>query len=335
MPTHVQNHRLKSGAKSIPIVFLTGGLGNQLFQIAQSRHLFGQSVVELDWRLGRPRLNSSGMPEIADFNLGDTFFFSRKTSKKDRYFKPSQPLRYVFNLYLRNSVSSNSKVFRSAINLICHLLWPVAGLIYCHKILFLYRQDNFFPIKRPCLAGYFQNPDWLNDRALRAELAQLKVDSEIVRMYKNFAVEERPLCVHMRMTDYRFDPRIGMISPEYFIKEVRKELARRDYGRVWLFSDEPKAAADSLREFNNMIRLIDSNMSSAETLELMKLCEGFVISNSTFSWWGAYLSTADARNITAPYPWFKGQESPIKLLPVSWQKSDPWEYHNGNRKAFS
>ena len=126
------------------------------------------------------------------------------------------------------------------------------------------------------------------------------------------------------MTDYRFDSNIGMIEPDYFIKELRKELARRNYGKIWLFSDEPITALDSLGEFKSKIRLIDNNMSSAETLHLMKLCDGFVISNSTFSWWGAYLSTADPKNIIAPYPWFKGQDSPERLLPDSWQKSNPW-----------
>lgn len=307
-----------------PIVFLTGGLGNQLFQIAQAKFRYGQTQVELDWRIGRPKLSKSGMPEIADFDLGEYFFFSQKTYVRDRFLKPTQPLRSVFNLYLRNSVGSNSKIIRQFTNFVCRVMWPFAGLIYRREILFLDQEDKFSFTKRPCLVGYFQNPMWLNDPVMRSGLTKLKVDSEVVSEFKKIAATERPLCVHMRMADYRFDTRIGMIGPAYFIQEIKRELNRNDYGRIWLFSDEPITALNSLQEFKSKIRLIENGISSTETLQLMNLCEGFVISNSTFSWWGAYLSNANPKNITAPFPWFKSQESPKRLLPDSWQKSNPW-----------
>lgn len=307
-----------------PIIFLTGGLGNQLFQIAQAKHMFGEMVVELDWRIGRPRLNASGMPEVADFNLGEKFIFTPKTTTTERYLKPSQPLRYIFNLYLRNSVSSTPRLTQQVINGLCRILWPLAGLIYRRQILYLNGQGARRFGKRPCLVGYFQNPIWLEDKKLRDDLMQLKVDSETVRVYEEYALAENPLCVHMRMTDYRFDSRIGMIERDYFVQGLRKELARGNYEKIWLFSDEPIIALDSLSEFKSKIRLIENNISSTETLKLMNLCKGFVISNSTFSWWGAYLSKADPKNITAPYPWFKGQKTPERLLPESWQKSNPW-----------
>ena len=325
MTTNLLEPHSKGSTSSKPIVFLTGGLGNQLFQIAQAKFRYGQTQVELDWRIGRPKLSNSGMPEVADFELGEYFVFSQKTSRSDRFLKPSQPLRYVFNLYLRNSVSSNSKIVRKFTNFLCRALWPFVGLIYRREILVLDQEEKFSIAKRPCLVGYFQNPKWLNDPTIRYSLTQLKVDSEVTREFEKIAINEKPLCVHMRMTDYRFDKNIGMIGPKYFIQEIRRELKRSDYGRIWLFSDEPITALNSLQEFNSEIRLIENSLSSAETLQLMKLCGGFIISNSTFSWWGAYLSNANPENITAPYPWFQGQESPKRLLPDSWQKSNPWQ----------
>jgi len=60
--------------------------------------------------------------------------------------------------------------------------------------------------------------------------------------------------------------------------------------------------------------------SSASTLEAMRFGRGYVIANSTFSWWGAYLSHTDHAEVIAPDPWFQGMDSPDSLIPRNWQK---------------
>jgi hypothetical protein len=51
------------------IISLTGGLGNQLFQLAVGLHIAQGEKLSLEWSVGKPRLNKSGLPEIASFEL--------------------------------------------------------------------------------------------------------------------------------------------------------------------------------------------------------------------------------------------------------------------------
>ena len=50
------------------ILLLTGGLGNQLFQLS-----FGLAVTRgdllLELKLGNPRCNTEGLPDLLDFTL--------------------------------------------------------------------------------------------------------------------------------------------------------------------------------------------------------------------------------------------------------------------------
>ena len=41
----------------------------------------------------------------------------------------------------------------------------------------------------------------------------------------------------------------------------------------------------------------------------MSLCSHFILSNSSFSWWGAYLSQYENKVIVAPETWF-GPDAP-------------------------
>jgi len=56
---------------------------------------------------------------------------------------------------------------------------------------------------------------------------------------------------------------------------------------------------------------------------LISKCSDFIISNSTFAWWGAWLGENKDKKIVCPHPWYGETLSHIKtddLYPDSWIK---------------
>jgi hypothetical protein len=51
----------------------------------------------------------------------------------------------------------------------------------------------------------------------------------------------------------------------------------------------------------------------------MRLGHGFVIANSSFSFWGAMLANrSEDIDVVAPEPWFSGMPEPRDLIPPNW-----------------
>jgi hypothetical protein len=60
-------------------VYLTGGLGNQLFQYAAALSVGNGSEVYFYEKIGKPRLNSHGKPELFSFDLSNAEKHKRLT----------------------------------------------------------------------------------------------------------------------------------------------------------------------------------------------------------------------------------------------------------------
>lgn len=97
-------------------------------------------------------------------------------------------------------------------------------------------------------------------------------------------------------------------SKEYFENGVN-EIVHEKYGNekvcVLVFSDEIEKAKQL--EFDAEKEFVEG-LSAAQQLNLMKKCQDFVISNSSFSWWGAFLGATDNSIVIAPNIWYDTKE---------------------------
>lgn len=107
--------------------------------------------------------------------------------------------------------------------------------------------------------------------------------------------------INIRRGDYLTQPtRHPVLSLDY-IKEAYKNLPYHDY--LLIMSDDMEWCRQNIDLPKSIF--VDTNKYWDEKgIWLLSLCDHFVISNSTFSWWGAWLSRTPDKTVIAPSTWF-------------------------------
>jgi hypothetical protein len=133
------------------------------------------------------------------------------------------------------------------------------------------------------------------------------------------------VCIHVRRGDYWNNPHInklfGVCPIEYYDEAIRLIKQRLSKAVFFIFSDDLEWARENLKPDRPCI-FVDCNkdMSAVHDMRLMTACKHFIIANSSFSWWGAWLSTALDKIVVAPEKWRKINRPVDDLLPDDWIK---------------
>ena len=136
------------------------------------------------------------------------------------------------------------------------------------------------------------------------------------------------LMVHIRLGDYLKPENryFGSLDETYYVNAIKRATSSNNFSKIVVISDDVYSAKKLFLIIENQGLPVvwfdnQSIKTSVELLMLMRNCKGFVIANSTFSWWIANLSK-DPKIVVAPYPWFKESKTPDSLYPVDWVKVD-------------
>ena len=118
------------------------------------------------------------------------------------------------------------------------------------------------------------------------------------------------------------------ISLQYYLDASHEIVTNYNLKKLYIFTDDISWVKQNLHLFPQVEREVlhpPKSSDPAESLILLSKCKFLSISNSTFSWWSAYLSRNNSK-VWAPSPWYFGLDEPDQLLPYEWQKcASIWE----------
>lgn len=148
---------------------------------------------------------------------------------------------------------------------------------------------------------------------LVAEMAGCRAVSMHVRRYRDLGADGRLIATAQAHH--------GACGAEYFQKAL--SLIGAEPGTVcFVFSDDLPWAKANLK-MPVPCRYVDAlgPFSDAEELLLMASCQHHVISNSSFSWWGAWLGGNPAKKVVAPRIWLRHDpELAADVCPRTWTR---------------
>ena len=306
---------------------ITGGLGNQLFQFAAGLSLVEGEPDQLDieQKLGKPRSASKTNADLLGFTWPHPLNIIGGNQSRVSEFM-SRVTGYSLRLGVKPTNLESMRFIKRVIVFLTSLL--ISMYLRKRKNVVVGSGVGYSKLKRdysnPYLIGYFQSYRYaeLNHQYLmKAKIQNVGPELEELNLV---AMNEMPLIVHLRFGDYLLEEDFGIPSREFYLDGIDKVIANGNCKSIWVFSDDLLRAREKLDLRNTLpIRWINSvDDSVVATLQAMRLGRGYVIANSTFSWWAAYLSLSPSAEIVAPCPWFKGMEDPEDLIPPNWIQLD-------------
>jgi len=158
---------------------------------------------------------------------------------------------------------------------------------------------------RLLLVGYFQSEKYFRHR--RPEILKLFAPPEELRqsilLKYPFLLSDK-LCVGIQIRDYRREFPAGDHHPTFGRSYYEKAVALFPKDAIFLVSSNHSEFAQQCMEglVENIIYL--NGEDYIEEFYTLSLCQSFIISNSSFGWWAAWLSTAPGKTVVAPRPWF-------------------------------
>ena len=287
------------------VVLISGGLGNQLFEIVAG--------LSLQTRL-RHAL------------IVDTRFMN----------EARQPRRYVLPLLL-GDFRSTSRVEHFLIRVarwLAHRMRLVSFLRTNPLWSYVVDPDHegAFSLlddirsKFIILEGYWQALQPSEERIdlLRRSLRSIEKLSEAAQQLIRPLSSRTTLAVHIRRGDYVQDKLAfdfhGVCGKEYYDRAARLVEERRTVRSIYVFSDDIEWARENL-QFELATTYVSSQKSLTDVEEFLVMthCHHFCISNSTYSWWAARLSSAPDKIVVAPARWFSfSAASAGPAMPSDW-----------------
>jgi hypothetical protein len=298
--------------RRVPIIAIQGGLGNQLFQ----------------WFYAHGILDTPGFNIYTKYPEGPSVNLMREFG-----------LAPVVANCSHCGIIFNEPVRPTRANLFPQILdrvWTIGILSLTLKKLGIFQGDAQQSVKINSsrtnriiyVNGYFQKWNY-------AKKQQRWIDSELLpvlrtlhsELGKQFDLSEPYTVIHVRRGDYRADKNplawMGCLADEYFIQLAKEHPS----SRIVLLAEHKDEVEDLVSALKPYL-VLDSTLTTPwETLAIMSGARTFFGSNSSLSWWGAWMASINGASTYLPSKWdIKGKFDPADFLfPECSPRTPVWE----------
>jgi hypothetical protein len=292
------------------IVRILGGLGNQMFQYA----------------LGRAIAHRAGASLLLDTNVIE-------------HAPQATPRCYDLDIFkLQPTFATRANVSRyhsHGAGLVGKVVHRLRGASGASEILHQYKfgfQPAVLDLRPPLyVTGYWQSFRYLTEieEGLRRDFEFRDALPASVADHANAISRKGSVCLHVRRGDYlepRYSNFIGPCDIDYYRRAVARVYQLVDRPEFFIFSDDLDWCRVNFDWLGSAARFMEYTAPAgfkvqASDLQLMTRAEYFIIANSTFSWWAAWLAGKRAKLVIAPKEWFKLPElTTDDLIPDDWER---------------
>jgi hypothetical protein len=285
-------------------IIFRGGLGNQIFQYAASSTAFDDYIQngKLCY-INSPSALAGRELGIKNFQINNLKIVSNLL------------INYILTpLFLRFSV-----LFTWKFPFINFSIVVMEKNISFDKNIF--KKNALFYI------GYFQSEKYFISHRKRIldDLNLLRTGSNAFKIYKDLIQSKQTsVALHVRRGDYISNPNSNIIhgfcGSEYYYNSIKYLKKYHKNLNFFIFSDDIEWCKLSFK--GNYFSFIDSiELQDSDEMYLMSICNHNIISNSSFSWWGAWLNNNKDKTIIAPKKWFVDDHTESyagDIVPKEW-----------------
>jgi hypothetical protein len=287
---------------------IRGGLGNQLFAYAAARRI----ALSNDAQLIIDHISGFQFDHVyqQQYQLSHFNIAAPLATPADRL-EPFAKLRR----YLKRWVSQRIPFDRRS-------YIQQEGNAFDKRLLNLKLRGDLY------IEGYWQSELYFADIAdvIRDDL-RITPPSDALNLQTSNNIRGCPaVAVHVRFFD-KAGTRGGNNTTDYYYANALSVMQERvPDAHYFLFSDDVTAARALINLPNTKVTVVSHNHGDENAyadLWLMTQCKHFIIANSTFSWWGAWLSAHKDKIVIAPGFVIQGSITAWGfdgLLPDSWIK---------------
>jgi len=185
--------------------------------------------------------------------------------------------------------------------------------------------DAYFLQKKDIyLRGYWQNPELFLEYASEIR-DRIKPRIQFSLEYGRLSnmLDESYVGIHVRRGDFLTNSAFGACRLNYYLNAIKLIESKVTNPKFFIFTNDKEWVERNLASMENVKIYLTTNKQNPDIEEFYLLSQfrSIIISNSTFSWWSAYLGTASDKVVIAPKKWFLKKDLQVesyRLIQSNW-----------------